>query len=290
MSNCERPVIAGAGPVGLGAALFLAMQGRTTRLIEMRGEPSRQSKALAVNPRTLDILAPSGLTAKILELGKPVHGELFHRRGEVVSSFSFAGIHPRYPFLIALSQASTERLLENTLAAAGGNIERGVRLAACRNTLDGVEVTLEREPGGAREVVKCPWLLAADGAHSTAREQMKINFPGSSLADQWYLADVPLKTKLADDHAHIFFEADGFQFLIRVVDENFDNRPGGPIWRIMANRPDALGRLAEAEQSGPPLWTSGFRISHRINAAMAKGNVYFAGDAAHIHSPIGAGA
>jgi 2-polyprenyl-6-methoxyphenol hydroxylase-like FAD-dependent oxidoreductase len=49
-----------------------------------------------------------------------------------------------------------------------------------------------------------------------------------------------------------------------------------------------LSRLVEAEQAGQPVWESNFHISHRINATLAKGNVYFAGDAAHIHSPVGA--
>ena len=61
MSHQDRPLIVGAGPVGLGAALFLARQGRVARVVEMRDEPSQQSRALAVNPRTLDILEPTGL-------------------------------------------------------------------------------------------------------------------------------------------------------------------------------------------------------------------------------------
>jgi NADPH-dependent 2,4-dienoyl-CoA reductase/sulfur reductase-like enzyme len=59
MSRSNRPMVVGAGPVGLGAALFLAKQGRATRVVEMRGEPSQQSRALAVNPRTLDLLEPT---------------------------------------------------------------------------------------------------------------------------------------------------------------------------------------------------------------------------------------
>jgi hypothetical protein len=76
------------------------------------------------------------VTQRILELGKPFHGVFFYRQGKVVASFSFAGIHPLYPFIIALSQACTERLLANALEAAGGHIERGVRLVGCQNTAD----------------------------------------------------------------------------------------------------------------------------------------------------------
>ena len=96
-----RPLVVGAGPVGLGAALFLAKQGRPPRVIEMREEPSRESKALAVNPRTLEILETMGITRRMLELGSPIYGVRFHRRGRTVGTLSFAGIHPDYPFMLA---------------------------------------------------------------------------------------------------------------------------------------------------------------------------------------------
>ncbi len=288
MSDTDRPIIVGAGPVGLGAALFLARQGRAPRIVEMRDEPSRQSKALAVNPRTLDILEQSGLTRQVLELGAPIRGAHFHRRGRVFAALSFAGIHPKYPFMVALSQASMERLLTRALEAAGGAVERGVRMVACRNLADGVEVSLEHADG-AREVARCPCLLAADGARSDVRQQLGIGFPGAAFASDWHLADAPLRTGLDEAHAHIFFSNGGeFQFLIRVVDEALKDRPGDPVWRVMGNRPEPLGRLIEGEQTGPPVWTSSFRVSHRINATLASGAVYFAGDAGHIHSPVGA--
>lgn len=288
MADVDRPMIVGAGPVGLGAALLLAMQGGAPRVVEMRDEPSPLSKALAVNPRTLDILEPSGLTREILELGKPIRGVRFHRRGRVIAALSFAGIHPKYPFLIALSQAAMERLLARALEAAGGVVERGVRMVECRNVGEGVEVSLETADG-AREVVRCPWLLAADGARSVARDALGVDFPGSMFPREWHLADAPLETAVDDDHADVFFADRGeFQFRIRVIDEALKDRSDRPIWRVIGNRPEPLGRLIEARQTSPAVWSSSFRVSHRIIKTLATGAVYFAGDAAHIHSPIGA--
>jgi len=96
-------MIVGAGPVGLGAALFLARHGRTSRVVEMRAEPSQQSKALAVNPRTLNILEPTGLTRGMLELGLPIHGVRFYRRGRVFAALSLdlcVNHHPLTPGLM----------------------------------------------------------------------------------------------------------------------------------------------------------------------------------------------
>jgi 2-polyprenyl-6-methoxyphenol hydroxylase-like FAD-dependent oxidoreductase len=289
MSHQDQPVIVGAGPVGLGAALFLAQQGRVARVVEMRDEPCQQSRALAVNPRTLDILEVTGVTSRMLELGSRIHGVRFYRHRQIIGRLSFAGMHPRYPFMLALSQATSERLLAEALASAGGEVERGLKMVECRNVLGRVEAVLEPTGGGPREVAPCPWLLAADGARSTARQQVGVQFVGSAFPREWHLADAPLRTQLADDHAHVFFlDGGAFYFMIRVVDETLNERVGQPVWRVMGNRPEPLSQLMEAELAGPPIWTSSFHVSHQSCATFSAGNVYFAGDAAHIHSPIGA--
>jgi 2-polyprenyl-6-methoxyphenol hydroxylase-like FAD-dependent oxidoreductase len=225
----------------------------------------------------------------MLDVGLPIHGVRLNQLGRTVAAISLAGLHAKYPYMLALSQATTERLLARALEAAGGKVERGVKMVQCRTSADGVEAALMPSAGGSREVVRCPWLLAADGAHSIAREQLGISFVGSSFAAEWYLADAPLRTSLAADQAHVFFLDRGeFLFMIRVVDDALKDRPGDPVWRLIGNRPEPLSRLVEAEQTGPPIWTSSFHIAHRIAATLAAGGVYFAGDAAHVHSPMGA--
>jgi 2-polyprenyl-6-methoxyphenol hydroxylase-like FAD-dependent oxidoreductase len=285
----NQPLIVGAGPVGLGAALFLAQQGQTPRIVEMGNEPSTQSRALAVNPRTLTILEPTGITAKMLAMGKKIRGMQFHRGQRVVVQLSLDGIHPTYPFMLALSQATTERLLHEALVEKGGEVERGIEMTECRNVGDRAEAMLQRAGGGGKETVEVPWLLAADGAHSVARRQLNIGFPGSTFRDEWYLADARLKTTLSEDYGHVFFfDRGAFLFLIRVVDDIRNEDPNRPVWRILGNRPDPCSYLVDCELMGEPLWSSNFHVSHRIDSQLSAGQVYFAGDAAHIHSPMGA--
>jgi 2-polyprenyl-6-methoxyphenol hydroxylase-like FAD-dependent oxidoreductase len=255
--------------------------------VEKLDEPVRESKALAVNPRTLEILEGTGLTKRMREIGLPIRAALLHRRGRVVASISFSGIHHRYPFMLALSQATTERLLAQAVKEAGGQIERGVELIDCQALPGRVEATLEWS--GHQEIATCPWLFAADGARSAVREKLGNPFLGSSLAEEWHLADAPLRTGLAADQGHIILREKGiFLFLIRVVDETLSDRFSGTLWRVICNRPEPLSQLESAEQTGPPVWTSSFHISHRICSQLAIGNVYFGGDTAHIHSPMGA--
>jgi 2-polyprenyl-6-methoxyphenol hydroxylase-like FAD-dependent oxidoreductase len=210
-----------------------------------------------------------------------------HNRGQIVD-ISFEELPSKYPFMLALSQAVTERLLGEALEKLGGSVERGIGLASCRNTSNGVTAELKHQTSGTIETVECPWLLAADGAHSTTRHSLNVAFPGSTFESPWYLADLPLKTSLENDVAHAFFVDGGFVFAIRVVDDASPANAENRIWRVISNRPNPIAQLLEAEPAGPPIWESSFRIAHRINAHLQVGNVYFAGDAAHLHSPIGA--
>jgi 2-polyprenyl-6-methoxyphenol hydroxylase-like FAD-dependent oxidoreductase len=291
----ERPVIVGAGPVGLAAALFLARDGWAgppPRLVEQHDEPSRRSKALAINPRTLDLLVESGVTARLLQLGEPLRGLRLHRGDDprrFLASAEFAGVHPRHPYLLALSQATTERQLEAALVAEGLEVERGVRMIACRAVDGTVELELERASDAPRETLRAPWVLAADGARSAARRMLGIPFQGSDLDPEWHLADAPLATELEPDRAHAFLRPHGeFLFLVRAVDGE-PAEPGAPLlWRVIGNRPHPLARLAGAEVAGEPVWTSSFRVEHRIAAEFSHGNVHLAGDAAHVHSAVGA--
>ncbi len=285
----QPPLVVGAGPVGLAAALLMARNRQVPRIVEVLEKPSRQSRALAVNPRTLEILEPTGITRRMLEIGVPLKKVRYYSGERSLGSLSLNDIHPKYPFMLALSQATTEQLLGQALEAAGGNIERGMKMIECRNVEEGVEVIIESSDGRNREIFVCPWLFAADGAHSTAREQLLIDFEGTSFAEEWHLADAPLKTALSSNQGHIFFlEGGEFLFMIQVVDPSMEISPGQTMWRVISSRPDPLSDLVLAEQAGPAIWESGFRVSHRTASTFSAGRVYLAGDAAHIHSPIGA--
>lgn len=283
----QLPIIVGAGPVGLAAALLLARQGARVRIIDQRPERTRHSKALAVNPRTLELLERTPVTQRMLELGMPIHGAQFHVHRQVVAQIDFSELNHRYPFMLALSQSTTERLLAEAAAELGVQVERQTRLVGCKIE-DGIRVELENTVTTSRDIVNCPLILAADGAHSTVRSELGLAFDGSSYEREWWLVDVPLKASLAQDRVHIFFIDDGFMFMLRVVSGDADSSSDAPIWRVIANVTDPLAHLVDAEVTGEPVWTSSFHISHRMIEAMQLKSVFFAGDAAHVHSPAGA--
>lgn len=290
MNDTDRPLIVGAGPVGTAAALFLARAGISTRLVDKSTRRCTESRALAVNPRTLGILEPTGVTAEILDRGKRVHGARLWFANRVLRELNIGRLDHEYPFLVALSQATTERLLDDALRRAGGRAEQDVAMADCHNTGGAVEVQLEHGADGTTETVRAPWVLAADGAHSVARHRLGVGFSGSSFDRRWNLADVPLRCPLPEDFAHIAFVDGGFLFVMRVVGDE-EPHGGEPLWRVLGNFENPIERAEEvfrARATGPPVWQSSFHIAHRMNDRVRVGNVYFAGDAAHVHSPVGA--
>ena len=285
-----RPLIVGAGPVGLSAALFLARQGVLTRIIDAAESPALNSKALAVNPRTLSLLEPTGITADMLRLGKPILGARLWLNGKTLGRANLDTIHDQYPFMLGLSQATTEQLLTSALKKFGVEVERGAAIVSCRQRFAAVEAKIKHKDRAGTENIDAPWIFAADGAHSKIREFLKAGFPGHSFPETWNLADVVLETPRQSDEAHVeFLEGGGFLFMMPVYGDLHPVQTQGQIWRVLGNVPNIMSRLRPEERAlGEPVWTSQYRISHRYVDRMSVGCVHFAGDAAHIHSPVGA--
>ena len=125
------------------------------------------SRAQVVNPRALELLEPTGVTAVILAEGRPVRGVRFYEGWRFLADLDFTDLPSRFAMTV-LPQARTEALLADALAARGIAVERGVAFEALEQTSDEVCATL-RTTGGERQLSDS-LLLGADGAHSRVRE------------------------------------------------------------------------------------------------------------------------
>jgi 2-polyprenyl-6-methoxyphenol hydroxylase-like FAD-dependent oxidoreductase len=187
--------------------------------------------------------------------------------------------------MLALSQASTEKILTEALHKLGKEVERGTKLTTCKQQDGKIEAFIEKD--GQTESVEPSWLLATDGSHSTVREQLGLDFPGTTFPETWYLADVTLSNDFKQNSGHVWLPDEGGFFVVLPVIEDIRKPRQDTIWRLISNSSN-LYNHPEVKVSGKPIWESNFRISHRIVPKMQRENIYFAGDAAHIHSPIGA--
>ncbi len=268
-------LIVGAGPTGLAAALFLARLGVAVRLLDAADQPAVTSKALGVNPRTLALLENTGVTARIEAEAEAIEALRINWRGRPLATLrpdwdTLSAAHR----MVILPQARTEALLTEALAALGVSPERGRKLVDVNQDTAGLTAAFEDG-----ETLTAPVLFAADGAHSAVRRALGLDFPGDRWSEPWQLADVDLEGPAAHE-GWLDFRPDGALLCLPFSGSTFrlftfspqpmlDNLPDG--WRLRAVR-----------------WQSEFRVSHRVIERMAVGRVAFGGDAAHIHSPMGA--
>ncbi len=168
-------LIVGAGRVGLTAACELARHGVRARIVERLTEPTRHSRAAAVQPRTLESLEPLGLPDELISRGSPQRTfDTYGGRDGTrhLARFDMANIASRYRFVLDIRAAR-----RSARRAAGRTVERGVAVSSLRDEGDRVVAVLESAAG--TEEVTAEWVLGADGASSVVRHSMGLRWLGS---------------------------------------------------------------------------------------------------------------
>lgn len=289
-------LIAGAGPSGLTAAIELHRRGIPVRIIDKAPDFAGESRAIGINPRTLSILAPSGASERLLAESTKIERAYLHfdssgsaasdsstARGSRTARLDFTELNSPYPFMLALPQSRTERILDDVLLGLGGRVEHETALTGFEETrgggpgADGVRCRIEG-PSGASEVI-VEHLIGADGARSIVREQTGLAFPGDCLDHDWTIVDVVMDWPYPPNELHIFFNDTGFLFTITM---------GHGRYRLVSPDASPEARLPKGAVIKEELWRSSFRAHHRQVPSYQVGRVSLAGDAAHVHSPIGA--
>jgi NADPH-dependent dioxygenase len=291
-------LVVGAGPTGLTAASEAIRHGLTVRIIESRSYRSTFSKALVAHARTLEVFETMGIAEKILTEGTRFAALNTHtgrrRRAVRVDLLDQPWGDTAYPFWLSIPQYATERILEDHLTALGGKVEWQTTLDRLQDRGDHVEATLTRS--GGDEVVRARWVVGADGGRSRVREQVGLRLDRSDAGATFVLADVKTRTNLTEDEGHVFLHPAGLLLIVPM--------PEPRRWRIIAHMPtppadapltiDAafLDELIQ-ERSGIEfgshdiVWESQFNLSHGVADHYRRGRVFLAGDAAHVHSPVG---
>ena len=280
-------LIVGAGPVGLATAVVLASSGVDVTIVDRQAEGQNTSRAAVVHARTLEVLDTIGAADPLVARGLPASRFTIRDRDRHLVTVRFDDLPSRYPYALMVPQSTTEAVLLDRLAMAGGRVLRPYTMVDL--DLDEGVATFE---DGAR--VRARYVVGADGMHSTVRERSGIAFGHASGSGQSFtLADITVDGGLPRDEVVLFFSRPGMVVWaplpdghVRIVAE-VTNPPEQPDAAYVQRLLDERGPSATPPVVQKVVWGSRFRVHHRVADAFRAGPVLLAGDAGHVHSPAG---
>jgi 2-polyprenyl-6-methoxyphenol hydroxylase-like FAD-dependent oxidoreductase len=294
-------LVVGAGPTGLVVAGELALRGIRVGVVEREAVPSGQSRGGGVNPRTCEVLQMRGLLDDVSARAVPREGGGGHFAGLPVP-LDPTPWRTRWPAGLMIPQDRIEEILQDRLAALGVRVRRGTAVVGVDMSDDDARVTLD---GG--EQLSARFLVACDGGHSTVRRLTGTPFPGVAGTMEAVTADVELAGR-------------GPTVPDRVRHISEHTRSGGGYWMMThplgdPTAPDCVYRVvfggggtshgreepATADEVAAALvavhgpetvlgrvrWGTRFTDATRQVERYRVGPLLFAGDAAHIHPPMG---
>ena len=285
-------VIVGAGPTGLTLACGLAARGTSFALVDRLAEGANTSRAAVVHARTLEVLEEVDVASRLVAAGLIVPRFTLRDRDRVLATIPFDRLPTRYPHTLMIPQQETERILLARLRELGGDVHRPWLMTGAAQDAHGVSVTLTAE-GQAPHTVRTRYLVGSDGMHSTVREAAGIGFSGDRYEHSFVLADLRMTWPLSEREVALFVSPDGIVVVAplpggrhRVV-ATLDNAPEHPRIADIQQILDARGPTTGSARIEEVIWSTRFRVHHRLADRYRAGRIVLAGDAAHVHSPAG---
>ncbi|WP_432186972.1 FAD-dependent monooxygenase [Streptomyces sp. Tue6028] len=288
-------VVVGGGPVGLLLAAELRLGGARVVLLERLTEPSGHSRAFRMQARMLDVLDQRGLLDRFKEGNRTWPKAHF---AGLEPLLDFGHLRNEHPYALLIPQARTEELLEEHALACGVEIRRGHTLRGLDATPSDVVAEVESPEGTYR--LRSHYLVGCDGGRSTVRKLAGIGFGGSPPTVRALLADVELA-----DPGQLPNGVPGTMRTPRGLLMAISLQPG--VTRVLTTEftppepgsehaPVTLDELRETVRRitgidvamDRPRWLSRFADTTRLADTYRQGRVLLAGDAAHVHFPIGA--
>lgn len=297
MSAPSKVIIVGAGPVGLTAALLLGSKGVDVMVLEAEAAISQELRASTFHPPTLDMMAPYGITQKMLDAGLlcPTWQIRLHPSGDrAVFDLSALKDDSDHPYRLQCEQAKyCEFVLEAVRKLSNVTVLFSMPAISVEQTADGARVTASSAEGDRTFIAD--YVIGADGARSVVRRSLGIEMSGDIYPETTILATTlyPFHDKLPGlSNVSYCWKPSGTFSLLRL--------PG--VWRVSLYARDGQtteeALQDEAQQdllhdivpdAGriEVLQTRPYRIHRRLASSYGKGRVFLAGDAAHLNSPSG---
>jgi 2-polyprenyl-6-methoxyphenol hydroxylase-like FAD-dependent oxidoreductase len=291
-------VVVGAGPTGLTAAGDLARVGRSVVVLERWPTINPSSRAFATMARTLEVLDARGIADDLLARSHKAPGVTIFGGARI----DLTHLDSPYPFAMITPQTNVDQAIAAYAVAQGADVRRGMAVVALDQDDDGVTVIARPHDGDAndRQRWRAKYVIGADGAHSSIRRLVGAEFPGKTILSSIVLTDVKLVRGPTDAGLTLRSTRNEFAFLVPYGRHDND----GSWYRMMVwdrrnQVPDSAPVGPEeiaavlAKAAGADLgvleigWKSRFHCDERQVEQYRHGRVFLAGDAAHVHSPMG---
>jgi 3-(3-hydroxy-phenyl)propionate hydroxylase len=297
MNSRTKVLIAGAGPVGLTAALLLGHKGIPVIVLEAQDAISEELRASTFHPPTLDMMAPYGITARMVEAGLlcPTWQIRLHPSGDrAVFDLSVLKGDTDHPYRLQCEQAKyCHFVLDAVRKLPSVDLRFGCAVTGIEQSANGVTVKASSQDG--EQEFTADYVIGADGARSAVRRAIDVELSGDIYPETTILATTlyPFHEKLEGlSNVSYCWKPDGTFSLLRL--------PG--VWRVSLYARDGQTTEQALEDGAQQellhdivpdtgrieiLETRPYRIHKRLAATYRKGRVLLAGDAAHLNSPSG---
>jgi 3-(3-hydroxy-phenyl)propionate hydroxylase len=297
MTGRTQVLIAGTGPVGLTAALLLGRKDIAVTVLEAAGVISEELRASTFHPPTLDMLAPYGITARMLEAGLicPTWQVRLHPAGErAVFDLSVLAGETDHPYRLQCEQSKYARfVLDAVRELPTVTVHFSSAVTGLEQGGDAVTVHASM-PNGARTFT-ADYVIGADGARSAVRAAIAVEMSGDIYPETTILATTqfPFHERLEGlSNVSYCWKPDGTFSLLRLPDVwrvSLYPREGQTTEQALEDQAqqDLLHDIVPDAGRIEVLETRPYRIYRRLAASYCKGRVFLAGDAAHLNSPSG---
>ena len=298
MAKDDRVIIAGAGPVGMVAAAYLAGEGIPVTIVEQARDLPDDLRASTFHPPTLDMLGRFGVVDALIEQGLVCPFWQFRDRHKgVIATFEMGRLKDdtAHPYRLQCEQWRLTRMLRERMA---GNPDvtfiYDAKAEDVAQDADGVTLTIER-PDGSREPIRGRYLIGSDGARSAVRRSVGTEFSGQTIPEIFLSLSTtfPFHEHIGD-LANIAYISDPQEWFVLLRTAS--------LWRVLfptdpteseeqMTDPARMDARLQAVVPNPAGYTvvhrTGYRVHERVADEYVHGRVFLAGDAAHINNPLG---
>lgn len=281
-------IIAGGGPTGAMLAAELRLHDVRVLVLEKETEPASFVRIVGLHIRSIELMAMRGLLERILERGRRRPAGAYFA---AIDKPAPDGLDSAHAYLLGIPQPVIVRLLEEHAIELGAQVRHGCAVVGFEQDDDGV--TVELADG---ERLRSRYLVGCDGGRSTVRKLLGVAFPGEPSRNETLMGEMEMGAPQEEIAAKVSE--------LRETDRRFSLAPAGVgVYRVVVPTAGVTDRAAPPTLEDfrrqlravagtdfgahSPRWLSRFGDATRLAERYRVGRVLLAGDAAHVHPPIG---